>query len=138
MTQSKMPAKQPQTTTVDKTIGLQSISVNTASYHACVPPTDVPSGTSVTPTNHPLSGVSEKVVPKKTRACLAMINQGVSVDFNLFIQPGRIHDELFPSLSKKKQQKTAGLFSLTHSHIPIIFILSSVLVAYPCFAYQSS
>ena len=67
MAQSKMPTKLPQTTN------------------------SVPSGTAITTTNHPISGVNKKLVPKKTRACLAMINQSISADSNLFIQPGRIH-----------------------------------------------
>jgi len=46
--------------------------------------------TNSVPSNPPTSGVSEKLVPKKSRARLAMIKQGISAGFNLFIRPGCI------------------------------------------------
>jgi len=66
MAQSNTPAKQPHTTN-------------------SVPPAMV-----VITTNPPISSVSKKVVPKKTRARLAMIKQGNSAGSNLFIRPSSI------------------------------------------------
>jgi len=66
MAQSNTPAKQPQTTNY------------------------VPPATVVTTTNPYISSVRKKVAPKKTRARLAMIKQGISTGSNLFIRPDSI------------------------------------------------
>ena len=53
-------------------------------------PAKQPHTTNSVPSNPPTSGVSEKLVPKKARARLAMIKQGISAGSNLFIRPGCI------------------------------------------------